>query len=93
MEADAVRPRQLGQLLDRVDDAVREGRRGADDDDRVGRDGASVACTSARKSSPTGMRTILMLKYCAALSKAAWAVVGTIISGSVMPFSARARSR
>jgi len=36
---------------------------------------------------------ILMLKYWAALSKAAWAVTGTIISGFLMPCSNLARSR
>ena len=42
---------------------------------------------------PTGTRTILMPKYCAALSNAACAVVGATISGRVMPFVARAQSR
>ena len=52
-----------------------------------------TAATSARQFSSTGTFIILMLKYCAALSKAAWAVTGTIISGLLMPRSTLARSR
>ncbi len=52
-----------------------------------------TAPTSALSMPSTGTFTIFMLKYWAALSKAAWTVTGTIISGRRMPRSARARSR
>ena len=56
-----------------------------------------AACTASREtreSGPTGTHTHLMLKRAPALMKAGWAVMGRIISGSVMRgFSVRARSR
>jgi hypothetical protein len=54
---------------------------------------ALVAWTSARRSGLTGTRIVFIPKYSAALSNAACAVVGAMISGSVMCCLSRARSR
>ena len=96
VEADAALPGQLARAPDRVDHAVRERRRRADDDDGVLGDGrGSMAATSARQSGPTGTCTMSMPKYCAALSKAGVGAGGRRSSAArVMPGSlGRGRGR
>ena len=52
-----------------------------------------MASTSAVQSGPTGVVTMRMPNRCADLWNAAWALSATTISGSVIPRSARPRSR
>ena len=85
---------ELGDLGDRVDDALRVLRRRSDDEHGVRTDGGrhrlDVGPSSPRAPASTAIR---MPNRCADLWKAAWALSATTICGAVTPRSARPRSR